>query len=103
MDLAQNNTGEPSEPFRLLRTKLFVPRVHPDQVARPDLVARLNEGLGRKSTLVTAPAGFGKSALLSSWALSLALPVSWVSRLFLMSWMPATAPRRSNEAARWAC
>lgn len=53
----------------LLRTKLGIPRPRPDRVPRPRLVERLNEGqrLGCKLTLVSAPAGFGKTTLLGEW------------------------------------
>jgi LuxR family maltose regulon positive regulatory protein len=60
----------------LLTTKLYVPRVRADPstglraslVSRPRLTERLNEGTMRKLTLVSAPAGFGKTTLLSEWA-----------------------------------
>ncbi|MCP4543341.1 MAG: AAA family ATPase [Chloroflexi bacterium] len=51
----------------LLKTKLYIPPVRPELVSRPRLVERLNAGLGRKLTLVSAPAGFGKTTLLSEW------------------------------------
>ena len=53
----------------LLQTKLHMPSPRPDLVPRPRLIARLDEGLrlGRKLTLVSAPAGFGKTTLLSEW------------------------------------
>jgi LuxR family maltose regulon positive regulatory protein len=51
----------------LLRTKLFIPPVRPEWVSRPHLVERLNEGLNGKLTLTSAPAGFGKTTLLSEW------------------------------------
>jgi len=53
----------------LLATKLYVPPPRPDLVPRPRLIERLDEGLrlGRKLTLVSAPAGFGKTTLLSEW------------------------------------
>jgi LuxR family transcriptional regulator, maltose regulon positive regulatory protein len=63
----------------LLATKLHVPRARPDFVVRPRLAARLDEGLGRELILVCAPAGFGKSALLASWASSGRHPVAWLS------------------------
>jgi LuxR family maltose regulon positive regulatory protein len=49
----------------LLRTKLFIPRHRAELVSRPRLTDRLNSGLGRKLTLIAAPAGFGKTTLLS--------------------------------------
>jgi LuxR family maltose regulon positive regulatory protein len=53
----------------LLKTKLYIPPVRPERVSRPRLVERLDEGLhlGRKLTLISAPAGFGKTTLLSEW------------------------------------
>lgn len=53
----------------LLPTKLYQPRLLPRQLQRPYLLRRLNQGLaaGRHLTLVVAPAGFGKSTLISQW------------------------------------
>lgn len=51
----------------LVRTKLYIPQARPNLVARPALMARLDEGLTRKLTLIAAPAGFGKTTLLSAW------------------------------------
>ena len=51
----------------LLATKLFVPAAKPGLVARPRLVERLNSALGYGLILVSAPAGFGKTTLLSEW------------------------------------
>ncbi len=53
----------------LLQTKLYVPQLRPNRVPRPHLITRLNQGLqnGHKLTLVSAPAGFGKTTLVSAW------------------------------------
>ena len=51
----------------LLQTKLYIPPTRPELVSRPRLIERLNEGLHRKLTLVSAPAGFGKTTLVSDW------------------------------------
>ncbi len=51
----------------LLFTKLYRPQLHPDFVARPRLIKQLNSGLGCKLTLLSAPAGFGKTMLLVDW------------------------------------
>jgi LuxR family maltose regulon positive regulatory protein len=53
--------------FPLLATKLYIPQWRPGLVSRPRLVERLCQGAERTLTLVTAPAGFGKSTLLAEW------------------------------------
>jgi LuxR family maltose regulon positive regulatory protein len=65
----------------LLTTKLYIPPPRPSLVARPRLLEQLNGGLhlGRKLTLVSAPAGFGKSTLLSAWVARCERPVAWIS------------------------
>jgi LuxR family transcriptional regulator, maltose regulon positive regulatory protein len=65
----------------LLETKLHRPTPLPKPVPRPRLIQRLNDGLasGRRLTLVSAPAGFGKTACLSQWLDSLDLPIAWLS------------------------
>jgi len=67
----------------LLKTKLYVPPARPDRVSRPRLIERLDEGLrlGCKLTLVSAPAGFGKTTLLSEWIAGCGTRarVAWVS------------------------
>jgi LuxR family maltose regulon positive regulatory protein len=67
----------------LLRTKLYVPPLRPKLVPRPRLIARLNQGLhlGHKLTLISAPAGFGKSTLLSAWIqqVELKMRAAWLS------------------------
>ncbi len=65
----------------ILATKLFIPPSPPKAVFRPRLIARLDEGLRRASsvTLVSAPAGFGKSTLISAWVSSSARPAAWLS------------------------
>ena len=54
-------------PAALLETKLYVPRSRRGLVLRPRLSERLNEGTASKLVLVSAPAGFGKSTLLTEW------------------------------------
>lgn len=51
----------------LLTTKLFIPHIRPNLVPRPRLIEQLNEGLHRKLTLISAPAGFGKTTVVSEW------------------------------------
>jgi LuxR family transcriptional regulator, maltose regulon positive regulatory protein len=64
----------------LLTTKLQQPALRPDAVPRARLFARLEEGLrlGRPLTLVSAPAGFGKSTLIRQWIDSLGRPAAWL-------------------------
>ena len=75
---------------QLLSTKLHMPPPRPNLVSRPRLIARLDDGvhLGRKLNLVSAPAGFGKTTLLSEWLhhssqpsaeMASSLPVAWLS------------------------
>jgi LuxR family maltose regulon positive regulatory protein len=54
-------------PTPILATKLYIPPPRPSVVLRLRLVERLNEGLQRKLILISAPAGFGKTTLVSSW------------------------------------
>ncbi len=65
----------------LVTTKLYLPPVSPRLTPRPHLIQRLDEGLrlGRRLTLVSAPAGFGKTTLLSEWAAGCEWPVAWLS------------------------
>ncbi|MBN1430311.1 MAG: tetratricopeptide repeat protein [Anaerolineae bacterium] len=63
----------------LLATKLYIPPAPAKLVERPGLVARINDGLMRRLTLVSAPAGFGKTTLLSEWIALCDIPVAWVS------------------------
>ncbi len=67
---------------QLLTTKLYVPPAHPNLVPRPRLGERLREGTRRNLTLICAPAGFGKTTLLSEWRTmhsDAEYPVAWVS------------------------
>jgi LuxR family transcriptional regulator, maltose regulon positive regulatory protein len=63
----------------ILATKLYLPRLRPNVVSRPRLLERLNEGLYRKVTLISAPAGFGKTTLVSQWLAGGARSAAWLS------------------------
>ena len=58
---------------QLLTTKLYIPPTRTELVHRPDLIKRLNDGLDCKFTLISAPAGFGKTTLVSEWVDTLRL------------------------------
>ena len=68
-------------PAPLLATKLYLPPLRQRSVPRPRLVERLNDGLaaGTRLTLVSAPAGFGKTTLVSEWVAGCGRPVAWLS------------------------
>ena len=64
---------------QLLTTKLYIPQHIVDLVPRPQLYERLDEGLTRKLTLVSAPTGFGKSTLVTGWLSERGLSAAWLS------------------------
>ncbi len=66
-------------PTPILATKLYIPRLRPNVVLRPRLLERLNEGLHRKLTLIAAPAGFGKTTLVSEWVVGSKRATAWLS------------------------
>ncbi|HEX6861757.1 MAG TPA: LuxR C-terminal-related transcriptional regulator [Thermoanaerobaculia bacterium] len=63
----------------LLATKLYIPAPRPNRVPRPRLTGRLEAGVQGALTLISAPAGFGKSTLLSDWIHESGRRVAWVS------------------------
>lgn len=63
----------------ILVTKLYVPPPPPKAVLRPRLMERMNEGLHRKLILISAPAGFGKTTLVSEWLAGCGQAVAWLS------------------------
>lgn len=78
---ADDAQPETDMPALLLTTRLYQPPVRPDLVERPHLFSRLTAGLQCKLTLVTAPAGFGKTTLLSAWCSqhNPQIPHAWLS------------------------
>ncbi|MCA9886428.1 MAG: AAA family ATPase, partial [Anaerolineae bacterium] len=63
----------------ILSTKLYIPPPRPNAIPRPRLIERLNAGLHRKLTLVSAPAGFGKTTLVSAWIDVCERQAAWLS------------------------
>jgi len=62
-----------------LETKFQKPRIDDDLVSRPRLLEQINRGLERPLTLVSAPAGFGKTTLLSAWLQEQDVHSAWIS------------------------
>ena len=63
----------------LLAAKLHAPASRTQFLARPHLVAQLHAGLAGALTLISAPAGFGKTTLLTQWIAETRLPVAWLA------------------------
>jgi LuxR family transcriptional regulator, maltose regulon positive regulatory protein len=68
---------DPSNP--LLVTKLHMPRPRAQLVSRSHLTVRLQEGVVGALTLLSAPAGFGKTTLLAQWVTQSGMLVAWLS------------------------
>src|SRR6476620_8590639 len=62
----------------ILSTKLYIPPSRSTVVLRSRLIERLNEGLHRKLTLISASAGFGKTTLVTEWAEGITQPTAWL-------------------------
>lgn len=96
----------------VLETKLYVPRLRRGTVVRPRLLERLSRGAESKLTLVSAPAGFGKSTLVAEWLRSAAAdgpPAAWLSLdpaesqpepfwTYLIAALQTVAPRVGSSA-----
>jgi LuxR family maltose regulon positive regulatory protein len=63
-------------PRPLLATKLYVPRPRTHLVSRAHLTRRLQQGVERALTIVSGPAGFGKTTLLAQWCAQSGMPVA---------------------------
>ncbi len=63
----------------LIQTKLHQPSLPVDMVLRPRLTTWLEQRRGRPLTLISAPAGYGKSTLISCWLETVDCPTAWVS------------------------
>jgi len=65
----------------ILSTKFFLPPARPNSVPRPRLIERLKAGLNGALTLISAPAGYGKTTLMSAWRISAGrdFPIAWLS------------------------
>jgi LuxR family transcriptional regulator, maltose regulon positive regulatory protein len=106
-------TGQSTAGLPLLATKLFVPRPRPDLVPRPRLLARLDAGLDTcRCSLLSAPAGAGKTSLLAAWVDQLDRPVAWFTLderdqdagqvlRYLVAALQAIAPACGRGALAW--
>ena len=64
---------------QILATKLYIPPPRPRVVRRPRLIEQMDGGLHGKLTLIAAPAGFGKTTLVSEWLVAGTRPAAWLS------------------------
>ena len=77
-----DSPGQMAAASPLLETKLYIPRWRSGLVPRARLIERLDQGAERKLTLVSAPAGFGKTTLLAEWVAATPAgerPAAWVA------------------------
>jgi LuxR family maltose regulon positive regulatory protein len=63
----------------LIKTKLYVPEPRSNVLPRTLLIERLNTGIAGKLTLVSAPAGYGKSTIVEQWIQIIERPLAWIS------------------------
>ena len=63
----------------LVQTKLIAPELRAEYITRPRLMALMNEGRDRRLTLLSAPAGFGKTTMLAQWYAAQHTPVGWLT------------------------
>jgi LuxR family maltose regulon positive regulatory protein len=63
----------------LIQTRLHIPPLRAKHIQRPRLFSSLEQALERKLILLSAPAGYGKTTLLSAWARRTSWPVAWFS------------------------
>lgn len=66
-------------PIAVLQTKLYIPLPRPDLVPRTRLIEQIRSGTRGKLTLISAPAGFGKTTLVSEWVAEHSGRVAWLS------------------------
>jgi len=87
-------------PTPILVTKLFIPPTRAELVPRQRLIERLNEGLDRKLTLVSAPAGFGKTTLVTEWIENLRLDTGEKSQVIdSIAWL--SLDENDNDLVRF--
>lgn len=96
--------SNPEPELPLLRTKISVPPIPPEFVRRPRLTDRVNRGVKGPLTLLSAPAGFGKTNLLVEWTAETQLSVAWLmldDEDNQGETQPAEIPCLHRRAATW--
>ena len=83
----------------VLATKLYIPPPRPKIVTRTRLIERLNEGLQHKLTLISAPAGFGKTTLVGEWIATLTLSPGGAEPMVKVAWL--SLDDGDNDPARF--
>ena len=76
MNHRENSSGRSFNP--ILQTKLHRPQLPPDLVNRDRLIEMMNRAREMPLTLVSAPAGYGKSVLVAQWCEQLDCPTGWL-------------------------
>ncbi len=77
--MSQSQSSSPRPADKLLHTKLMPLRLHSAVIPREGLLSRLDTGLAKKLTVLTAPTGFGKTTLVSMWIASRDFASAWVT------------------------
>jgi len=77
--LIEQDAWDETQHLTPLKTKLRVPPLRSNWISRSRLDKRMEEGFARKLTLISAPAGFGKTTLLVDWIHSHKIPAAWFS------------------------
>ena len=75
----QTNQSSLEQREPLLWTKLFIPPIRPNRVTRPRLSEQVNNGLDKALILISAPAGYGKTTLISGWLHETEISSTWLS------------------------
>jgi len=75
----QINPSKQEQRETILSTKLFAPSIRSNHVSRPRLIAQINTGLEKALILISAPAGYGKTTLVSGWLQESNIANTWIS------------------------
>jgi LuxR family maltose regulon positive regulatory protein len=85
---------------QLLNTKFHIPFIRQELVSRPRLSEQLDDGLHRKLTLISAPAGFGKTTLVTEWVSNIGLAATNENKIkYKIAWL--SLDESDNDPARF--